>query len=91
MSKAWRTAVAASAGLLLTAAALAEAQQAPVPKSPPPQPDAAVDARLLANLDVLRDLELLRQLDLLRPREDVRRLAAPLASQSTGTEAKGNP
>jgi hypothetical protein len=49
--------------------------------------EAAVDARLLTELEILRDLELLRQLDVLRKVEEV--LGGPRSP--TSREEKGKP
>jgi hypothetical protein len=41
--------------------------------------EAAIDSRLLADLEILRDLEMLRQMDVLRKVEEARGLPRPRA------------
>lgn len=49
--------------------------------------EAALDPRLLADLEILRDLELLRQLEVLRKVDEARGTSPPRAPQ----EEKGKP
>ena len=75
------------AGLGLPAAcpATAEAQERQTLRG---REEAAIDARMLADLEILRDLELLRQLDLLRKMDEVR---SERPSRSGRTDERGKP
>lgn len=57
-------------------------------QSPPGRDETGIDARMLAELEILRDLELLRQLDLLRKLDEVQ---SERSSRSGKTDERGKP
>jgi len=81
----WHVVSALVVGLLVALPAAAGTQDR---QSPRGRDEAGIDARMLAELEILRDLELLRQLDLLRKMDEVQ---SERSSRGGKTDERGKP